>query len=220
MYAASIFGLEGFDRDVSIRVSRVVKVERTSSINEWILGAAVKSKKKGIAERLMNFITDLGCKKLTAKSDALQRHVVWFNEEYETFCQRIVDGPTVPTQHFIEKIRDSRKSTQHLVAVCRNNIKKLSGLKFIEPRLLQVFDNLTSVSLAMDEQLKRYEDTAVAARESEAALLWTYELRAQTERSLANFNEDDPLMADPEIKAAALAAAQRMEARRQMPVTN
>ncbi|EJL79073.1 hypothetical protein PMI15_04061 [Polaromonas sp. CF318] len=211
MTAVSAFGSAEFD-EVRHQVFLVQRLETAPRFWSLALQAAVKPLAL-FTIKAANAVTDWACGCLERKAVRMETSNKWFREQHEAFCLRIVTGPTVPSERFIRQMQAARKESRYYAKVCRTNIQKRKGLSVSNDRLIRAYESLVRASLATDLELAWYENTALAARRSERALVRTYELSADIERSLANFNEDDPLMDDPEIHAAAVAAAQRIQER-------
>lgn len=211
MTAASAFGGAEFD-DVRHQISEVQRLESAPRFWSWALRSAVKQLAH-FTIKAAHRVTAWACSRLEGKAMQMERSVYWFREEYEDFCQRIVRGPKLPSIKFVKQIQHTRAKTANMVRVCRKNVQKLNTLSVTDPRLVAAYEKLVQVGLAMDLELQRYEETASAALRCDGALRRTHALSAELNRMAVNFNEDDPLMKDSEINAAAEAAVQRMQAR-------
>lgn len=211
MTAASAFGDAEFD-DVRHQISEVQRLESAPRFWSWVLRSAVKQ----LALFTINAaqrVTAWACGRLERKAVQMERSVHWFRKEYDDFRIRVVRGPKLPSPEFIKQAQAARAKTAIMVRVCRKNVQKLNTLSVSDTRLMRAYENLVQIGLAMDLELQRYEETASAALRCEGALRRTHALGLDLERMAMNFNEDDPLMSDPEINAAAEAAVQRIQTR-------
>lgn len=211
MTAVSAFGGAEFD-DVRQQIFEVQRLESAPRFWSWALRSAVKQLAHFTIKAAQR-VTIWACGRLERKAAQMERSVHWFREEYDDFCKRIVRGPKLPSLEFVKQIQAARAKTANMVRVCRKNVHKLNTLSVTDPRLVVAYEKLVQVGLAMDLELQRYEETAVAALRCEGALRRTHALSVDLNRMAMNFNEDDSLMNDPEINAAAEAAVQRMQAR-------
>lgn len=211
MTTASMFGVADFDRDVRRHISKVKKLERHSGLLSWAVNQSVSLLAR-VTFSAVNGVADWTVDKLDATTDKMERSTAWFNDEYQTYCTLLVQRAEPLSVTFVEKIQNSRKTTRHLAAVCLKNARSLRTMTAVRlPKLIHAFENLASMCHRMDLALKRYEETAIAARTAEVALLRNAELRREMLKSLENFNDDDPSMNDPEFEAAAKEAVARMQ---------
>lgn len=215
MTAASAFGGAEYD-DVRQKISQLKKLETAPQILSWLLRYTVQQLAL-VTIRAARGVTDWACGHLERKADEMEQSVLWFRQEYEEFCLRLVRGPKLPGPKFLKLLEAAREKTANMVRVCRKNVQKSKTLAVPDSRLIRAYQRLADLGLAMDVELQRYEEVAVAASRCNGALDRLHFLNQDEARIAANFSEDDALMNDPEIQAAAEAAIQRMQARSAMP---
>ncbi|MES2412387.1 MAG: hypothetical protein V4614_01205 [Pseudomonadota bacterium] len=213
MNAVSTFGTAAdFDRDFSLQISKVKSLERNSEVKSWIVSYAV-NRLTSVMTSVVDFISKWAIARLLLKAQRMERSIAWFNDEYERFCRRVSQGALIAHPEFVRKVQKSRASTLRLAQVCRKNAHDLREMNMVNPRLIHAFETVASMCLGMDESLKRYEEIAYAAKSSEGAIRRSTELRADLNRIITDFSEDDPLMEDHQLDAAAKAAIARIQAR-------
>ncbi len=211
MTAVSAFGGAEFD-DVRQKISQLKKLETAPQILSWLLRSTVQKLAVFTIEAAQR-VTAWACGHLERKANEMEQSVFWFRQEYDDFCLRLVRGPKLPGPKFLKQLETAREKTAQMVRVCRKNVLKSKTLSVPDSRLIRVYQRLVDLGLAMDVELQRYEETAIAASRCHGALHRLHFLNQDQAKIAANFNEDDALMNDPEIRAAAEAAIQRMQTR-------
>lgn len=207
---ASMLGTADFDRDVRQHISQVRWLEAAPSIKTFFLNLAVAT--MGPPTRfLLSGVLRIAHWRLVRNTDRLESSILWFDDNYDNFYERVCRGSYIPDQSFIDTVRRVRGQNRHLLNVCNKNRDDMKLLN-ASPQLVHAFENLASMAIGMDVALARFEDLAVAAQSCEVALKRSRELSKDIRAALTNYDADDELMKDPELVASARAAVGRISA--------